>query len=76
MDKLVFSVPLYSVIESLRDGKDLQELNEPAESLVKSLDDGSPASFGIFIDLHLESKRNMGLDWSNMRHNRRLSYHQ
>lgn len=75
MDELVLRVPLYPIVESLWNGKDLQELNESTESLVEGLDDGCPPGLGIFIDLHLKSKRNMGLDRSNMRHNCRLCDH-
>ena len=72
MDELVLSIPFYSVVKAFRDGKQIDEFQEPMKGLVEGLDDRRPTSLGIFIDLYLESKRDMGLDRPNMRHDSRM----
>ena len=74
MDELVLCVPFYSVVKTFRDGKQIDEFQEPVKGLVEGLDDRRPTSLGVFIDLYLESKRDMGLDRPNMRYNSRMCY--
>jgi hypothetical protein len=64
MDKLVLGVPLNAIVESLGDGKQLHELNEPVEGLIEGLDDGLPPLHGRIIDLHLKGEWNVGLNRS------------
>lgn len=55
MDEFILSVPLDSVVESLGNGEQLYEFDEPVESLVECFDDRLPSHQRRVVDLHLKS---------------------